>query len=182
MKQCVMTKESRRTQVDYFDQSEPLAMFFERRKDCLFEMCEDQEIDIVFAIDGSSKMNWYGFEKSLKLIDAIVTAIHETTEFWRLTVVQVGTEGPAVIEIERKSFDTMEEFRNALAGITCRKSPGNRLGDSLVEVADYAMRIADKEETDFVWMLTLTPGFSDDSLDDFELLKKKNVIFKLKHH
>uniref|UniRef100_A0A7E4W932 C-type lectin n=1 Tax=Panagrellus redivivus TaxID=6233 RepID=A0A7E4W932_PANRE len=174
VKQCILAAASRRNNPEFFDNAEPAAVFFDRRRECLFEMCEDQEIDLVFAIDGSACMNHWGFNRSLELIDAIVTSIHETTEFWRVTVVQVGTEGPAVVEINRISFDTLDDFRRSLATIGWRRSPGHRLGDSLVDVADLAMRYAMSGETDFVWMLTLTNGFSDDKLEDFELLKRQN--------
>uniref|UniRef100_A0AC35GLN3 VWFA domain-containing protein n=1 Tax=Panagrolaimus sp. PS1159 TaxID=55785 RepID=A0AC35GLN3_9BILA len=177
VKQCILAKESRRNHVDFFDQNESLSVFLERRHDCLFEMCEDLEVDLIFAIDGSAKMKIDGFNRSLHLIDEIVTGIHEITEFWKATVIQVGTEGPAVVEIEQKSFDTLDDFRRSLATIGWRRSPGSRLGDSLVDVADLAMRYAIKGESDFVWMISMTTGFSDDKLDDFEILKNSKVSF-----
>uniref|UniRef100_A0A915EX63 C-type lectin domain-containing protein n=1 Tax=Ditylenchus dipsaci TaxID=166011 RepID=A0A915EX63_9BILA len=168
--QCILAAASKKANLEFFDQSEVLADFFERRRDCQPGSCEDQEIGLIFAIDGSNKMGRLGFEESMKLIYNILEGVQEITEFWWMCVIQLGTEGPAVIEIPLKEYFSLEEARKALKTLTWRgATTKSRLGESLVDSLEVVRQVLESSQLNSVWMLVLTNGWIDEDSDDIQV-------------
>uniref|UniRef100_A0A914C8S9 C-type lectin domain-containing protein n=1 Tax=Acrobeloides nanus TaxID=290746 RepID=A0A914C8S9_9BILA len=173
-KQCIMTSKTKRVNPGFFDATENLSDFFERRRDCTYENCEDLEIGLIFVLDGSdSSLAPDSFNRSLILVDKTITEIHETTEFWRLLIIQLGSIEPSVVEIPVSTFNTLDDMRNSLYSISWRNFSDGRQGESLLEVVQIVDQIKSNYDLDYSWVFFITNGLNFDKIDEFVQIKNR---------
>jgi hypothetical protein len=108
--------------------------------------------------------------------------VQELSEFWWATVLQLGTEGPTIIEVPLKAFFSLNELNKAVSSVRWRGATGkSRLGESLTDTLQLVKEMLEGGQLDAVHMLVLSNGRVDQEVDGVEaFVEAKNAVVSAK--
>uniref|UniRef100_A0AC35TL23 C-type lectin domain-containing protein n=1 Tax=Rhabditophanes sp. KR3021 TaxID=114890 RepID=A0AC35TL23_9BILA len=160
--ECVMAGVSIKTNADKFNTDETLSDFFDRRRECALENCEEKEILVSFVLDGSESIGADAFNKSIKFVDDTITTIHEISEFWTVIIFQFGTTN--YIELNSAQFDNLNQFRTFLAGIGWRRERDSNIVVSIEDAMNVITKQVNKRQYDEVITFIVSDGIGNVSV------------------
>uniref|UniRef100_A0A0N5BRL1 C-type lectin domain-containing protein n=1 Tax=Strongyloides papillosus TaxID=174720 RepID=A0A0N5BRL1_STREA len=159
--ECVMTSASIKSNREKFNDVEELSDFFDRKRECNIEDCENKEILISFILDGSESIGVDVFNRSLSVVSEILEQVNEVSIFWNVILFQFGSEH--YIEIDSKQFDKLQDFRNLLSQIGWRREQYSNLVKSLESAMTTIGDEISKKQYDEVLTFIITDGFTNTS-------------------
>lgn len=92
-----------------------------------------------------------------------------------MALMQIGTDGPAIVEFPLRTFPGLGDLRKELAKVEPVQASNGNLRDTLADAAQFASAAASDDEVDDVWLVVLTSGRSEDSMEDFAKTRSDSV-------
>ncbi|CEF63415.1 C-type lectin domain and von Willebrand factor, type A domain and PAN-1 domain and Apple-like domain and C-type lectin-like domain and C-type lectin fold domain-containing protein [Strongyloides ratti] len=157
--ECIMASASIKSNKEKFNNIEELSDFFDRKRECNIEDCENKEILISFILDGSESIGIDVFNKSLNVVNEILEQINEISIFWNVMIFQFGSEH--YTELKSKQFDKLQDFRNFLSQIGWRREPYSNLVKSLELTMSTIGDEISKKQYDEVITFIITDGYTN---------------------
>uniref|UniRef100_A0A0K0DU24 C-type lectin domain-containing protein n=1 Tax=Strongyloides stercoralis TaxID=6248 RepID=A0A0K0DU24_STRER len=158
-RECIMASASIKSNKEKFNNNEELSDFFDRKRECNIEDCENKEILISFILDGSESIGIDGFNKSLNVVSEILEQINEISIYWNVMIFQFGTEH--YIELKSKQFDKLQDFRTILSQIGWRREQSSNLVKSLELAMSTISDEIIKKQYDEVITFIFTDGYTN---------------------